>query len=488
MKRCNRRLLASQITQELAPHDSQQPPLSDGQISGYRIVRKIGVGSRADIYLAHPREAEEDIIAPNITPVVLKVLATTVPHQSVDYEIRVLDAVNSPFVVPLIDVTIDAQERAVLILSRLGGNSLQHLLHTRNTLEAGESVTILAPVLQAQKDLYEAGFLHGCLSTRSVRFNEAGRPTLLGLGHTTLTANASPEHVRAEQDRMLALMRLVLSRVDEKQAQPLLNRFNMISYRDQLRYRLGEVLDIWLEDIFSFADPTPVEGCASQVPIPASKTATTLPPHTLRLPPRVTLQQTTPNHFPPRGAATIATFAGLPEWLKAPASQLHARLSMMRDACSRFFVSSRRRFAVLCASGALILTIFFLLVVPRAEGESASENKTSTSIPSPVPPKSSFLDEESTVIIGEDPVAAALLLIRARIVCFEESSILCLENVDQTGSPVIVADRDAIRSGIPTEFQEVGRETEYTIDFVERNGDAALVNGCVPWGGVIFGF
>ena len=61
--------------------------------------------------------------------------------------------------------------------------------------------------------------------------------------------------------------------------------------------------------------------------------------------------------------------------------------------------------------------------------------------------------EEAGPIVGEDPladdpVAAAALLLAAREGCLRDLSLLCLEDVDQSGSAALEADRALVRDAI----------------------------------------
>ena len=83
-----------------------------------------------------------------------------------------------------------------------------------------------------------------------------------------------------------------------------------------------------------------------------------------------------------------------------------------------------------------------------------------------------------SVLTGDDPAAAVLELLRRREECLAETSVLCLDGVDQPGSVLMAADGYRIRqlqtepSAAPSAGPPAG---PVTADVRERTGNAALV-------------
>jgi eukaryotic-like serine/threonine-protein kinase len=170
-------------------------------VAGFRIVRKLGSGSRAEVLLGHAGGAEPRTAA-------LKVFRAEVPLDSIDAELRALGAANHAHVVQLRDLAGGADGRPVLVLERLPLGSLAQLLSQRGQLSPGEAVTILAPLAAAVAALQASGVTHGAITAGRVLFRESGAPVLSGFGHAAI-GSATDVDRRA----LAALATTVLERV-----------------------------------------------------------------------------------------------------------------------------------------------------------------------------------------------------------------------------------------------------------------------------------
>ncbi|MCW2615074.1 MAG: Serine/threonine protein kinase, partial [Frankiales bacterium] len=70
----------------------------------------------------------------------------------------------------------------VLVLDHATGGSVADLLHRRGRLEAGEVVTVAAPLAAALAEAHAGGMVHGDVSRVSVLLTADGMPLLAGLG------------------------------------------------------------------------------------------------------------------------------------------------------------------------------------------------------------------------------------------------------------------------------------------------------------------
>ena len=111
----------------------------------------------------------------------MRVYASSVPGESIATEIEAMTADTSGALPELYDVATLDDGRCCLAVERLPGPTLAGLLIGR-TLDPGEAVTILAPVVVAVAELAESGFVHTRLSASDVILDATGRPRVIGLG------------------------------------------------------------------------------------------------------------------------------------------------------------------------------------------------------------------------------------------------------------------------------------------------------------------
>ena len=152
---------------EVAPADrgAITTPLA-GALVGYRLLRRIASGERADVYLAaaeqpdagefHDAEAVPsstggatsvaDPAAVQRPLVAVRVYPSQVSSDSVALEIEAMSTDVTGTLPALHDVAALDDGRCCLAVERLAGLAVSRLL-TERTLSAGEAVTILAPVV-----------------------------------------------------------------------------------------------------------------------------------------------------------------------------------------------------------------------------------------------------------------------------------------------------------------------------------------------------
>ena len=172
-------------------------------VAGFRLIRKLGSGSRADVFLGHAGAESPRTAA-------IKVFHPATSSESIDAEVRALSMANHAHTVALRDLSTGEDARPVLVLERLELGSLGHLLATRSSLSAGEAVTILAPLAAAVGAIHDSGVAHGAISASRVLFRESGAPVLCGFGH----ASFGGEEVEADNRALALLADGVLERVD----------------------------------------------------------------------------------------------------------------------------------------------------------------------------------------------------------------------------------------------------------------------------------
>jgi len=164
--------------------DTMPQAAGSGVVAGYRLLRRVATGDRAEVHLAV--EAMEPADHDAARHVARRALAVRIYRPGSDddrigTEIAAMSADASGTLPALVDVAVLEDGRRILVVERIGGPTLARVLGER-VLDPGEATTILAPLVAAAAGLADVGFVHGRLATSDVMIDETGRPRLIGLG------------------------------------------------------------------------------------------------------------------------------------------------------------------------------------------------------------------------------------------------------------------------------------------------------------------
>lgn len=400
-------------------------------VAGYRVLRSAGRGDRARLLIGFHGTGT----------VVLKVTSVDDPRTAA--EIEALHRAAGEHVVALRDVSVDEHE-TVLVLERLPNGTLAELLERRGALDAGEAVTILAPIATTLDRLHAAGVAHGRLSLGAICFRGDGAPALTGFGAAELFPAESPEvvletvpgvlHDRAAVGEIAAL---VLARVVGDRA-PAAVRLTA-AIRDAAPSAVAARL-------FEFAPAAPVRFDADDEV--------------------VATRMGQPGEFdlveePARGTLPPWLAPLLPEWVSERLAGPFARICEVWSAWDQ----RRRRLALgVVAGGATVLVAVAAVPAPN----DATPSVAVTPGGSPETPQSPELPD--------DPVAAAMLLLAARERCLRDLSLLCLDQVAQPDSAAFADDAALIRAVQNGDEYPEGTVLDGEPVLVEQLGDAALLD------------
>ena len=470
-----------------APDD---PPstreLGARELAGYRVLRSLARDERAEVLLGHrsvpaspgSSDAVVQTVALKVSP------ASDTGWEAALRECAALERARGEHVVDLLD--LDADEESIrLVFERLPRGDLAELLRVRARLDAGEAVTLLAPIALTLLRLHAAGIAHGTLNARTVLFRDDGSPTLIGFSGAELFEAGAPEVVLEQveavrRDRLAArvLSATVLGRVDDGRARAARELNDDVERCDE-----ELILPLLASRLFDVAAAVPVRFTAEEPEMDAAASAPRVVPVGQAL---VEFEGLPSGRGPSRIAAGLGRLVPEPVLQRVlDAVERSPVAPVARDAAETVrrrwgsWTPSRRR--VVLAVGAAALTAGALTaVVPLG----ASTGTTSSAIAAsgatrPTGSASASSDQLAAdpALTGDDPLTAARALVTARERCLSSLSVICLDRVDESGSGALKDDRGAIRAAqqggeLPDPLESAGPGAPVLI---ERLGDSALV-------------
>lgn len=472
-------------------------------IGGYRLIRRLGAGERAEVFLGHTGLTESAQWA----TAAIKIFKPGVAQQSIDQEVTVLSRTSSRHLLRLSDVTTGPHGRQCLVFPRLGGGSLARLLADRLTLEHGEIVTILAPIAEAIAELHDARCFHGALRPGSVMFDEAGAPIVVRFGRASTFGTAPGgqgvrrstaaelmtepgvaddlQHLRTLAETLIArhspgestgrsveLMEWLGAAKRSAEAPTFARELH------SRLFELAQAMPIGVQPVRLAALGSTIRVNHTSMIASAEDDVITADPMTaevVRARPSTVLRL-------PRRLAVILRYVGTARAQQRAIALLRKAAETMRTV--------RRPFRVAAGVG-LAAVVLTLVLIPSTMGSHEAQSGAATvksaasvsahrpgSRPSQQPGASASTSATASKKAEksiDDPVAAAAVLVVDRQRCFRKRSVACLNSVDQRGSSSWEDDSYLIRSlqegGIPVPASLAGR----TFVLAERLGDSALL-------------
>ncbi len=536
---------------------------TDGVVAGHRVIRLLGTGDRAVVYLGYSGAA---------SAVALKVFRADTESSSIELDIAVLTSAAAPGLVRLLDVAQLGDGRICLVLERLTGGSLARYLVEHPRLSPGEAVTLLAPIIVALGALHAAGFMHGAISQSTILLDASGRSVVTGFGAVAQLADVPRERMRrlhADYERLGVVMASLVEAVDPTDSHrasgaALLRRFQAaidpavppkplevaVSAA-----RVDSILGTLEHELFDWADAQPLQGFqltelrdaqaqsvnTATVEAGAGRVNGVQLRHSV-----LELNQGTAIAGDDRRCVTVvdAQFAHEPQGrldpgvddtfnetldvrpsrarfgfagdilgsLRARGAALAHRLQLQArpgrfatvvdslvdwqpfqsyaHALRKRLYGHHRPLLVAALGGASILVLALTLfpVSGRAgetrpsgpSGGAATAGSTAGAIDMSTAAPTTAADAAGaaslTAIAGDDPVSAVPALLVRRAACLAAGSLVCLVDVDQTGSAILSADSyDACERQQGRSGREVADYTDFLPSLAERSGDLAVV-------------
>ena len=483
------------------------PPRSlEGRLVGYRLLRRIASGERADVYLAvaddpqpqtpsTTREVVGDggaVGEPGPRVVVLRVYDADVPGETITTEVEAMSTDASGTLPALLDVATLDDGRCCLVVERLGGPALSRVIAER-TLSPGEAVTVLAPIVVAVAELARNGLVHTRLAASDVLLDDAGRPRLVGLGALRRLPAEGSERVAPSRNGHAALagfMEEIVAAVAPAGAlsEPL------AFLRERLDARPFETCESELERrVFAAAAPEPVRGLEARAAAPRLPARITAPPAD------DAVLADAPASHDPRGSAIGAGLRKMLALAQGPDDVID-RVAAAADV-DRTDRGRRRLLAILrgrgrslafggLVGGAMLVVLLTLVPPATADGRSpavAPAEATSTSPPADgaeagTAPEPDAREGDRSASTDDDPVTAARGLLERRAECFETLDLACLESVAQPGSAIEASDRLALSAAREGAETAATRFDPATVEVTAEMGAAVLVRAATAPG------
>ena len=482
--------------------EQMRSPDNDTSLAGFRLVRRIGTGSRSTVYLGQARGQ---------TPTVaLKVFRLDADGAAPDRQVRAMLALPPAMLAPLRDVATAPDGRLCLVMDRLAGAPLDRLLAERGRIGAGEVVTITATITATLQALHDAGFSHPMIGVDCVRFDGGGRPVLLGLGalEELPAGGAGVSRRRDDLVRLAGWIRSVVEYLDPNTTEAATAGSVLAEFEAAATVRpFPADLTAVESALFAWAPAAAVCGAVPGVaephpgapagPTTGAITGPGAPPVRLTRPARPVGPEAVldPPRRAPRDAvwATVGVrVAGWGDALRVRVARLGAARLRARRLGGRPVLVGVGLAGVLSVAGLAMLS---LTDSPAATGESterpvptaAADVAESAAVPEGAPAGTAVLEETlAATLAGDDPAAAALALLALRERCLAAASVLCLDGADQAGSVAMAADSSAVRqtngadgaaADEPADLPEKSglEDSRFTATIQERRGNAALI-------------
>jgi len=176
--------------------------MNDKQIGDYKILKQIGAGGMARVYLG----VHKDV--PNLK-VVLKVLSDPRQAERFKQEADKLALLDRHPHICKIKHFFNHGEELVIVMEYIEGNTLKELLEEKGTLSIQEAVNITCDLISALEPAHRQGIYHRDIKPGNIMFKESGQVKIIDFGiakgktdpSLTIvgTAAGTPDYMAPEQ-------------------------------------------------------------------------------------------------------------------------------------------------------------------------------------------------------------------------------------------------------------------------------------------------
>ena len=150
------------------------PPREQLFLDRYRLVRPLGEGSNALVFLAQVASNPGELVV--VKRIKDHVLAGARFRQFFDNEVRSMAGFRHPYAVRMIDASLDDPMGAGIVLEYIPGVTLETLLTRHRRLGVARAVRLLGPLLHALHAAHMAGIVHRDLKPANLMVVNADTP------------------------------------------------------------------------------------------------------------------------------------------------------------------------------------------------------------------------------------------------------------------------------------------------------------------------
>ena len=160
--------------------------MAEQQIGRYQIIRFLGEGGMARVYLAHDPEFGRDV-AVKVLPVQLA--GDEQFLERFRREARTIAALEHPAIVPVYDFGQDAG-RPFLVMRYMPGGSLDERLAGSQKMSLAQTAALFDRLAPALDEVHQRGIVHRDIKPGNILFDNNNQPYLSDFGIVKLGAGA----------------------------------------------------------------------------------------------------------------------------------------------------------------------------------------------------------------------------------------------------------------------------------------------------------
>ncbi|MCC7483671.1 MAG: protein kinase [Burkholderiales bacterium] len=186
---------------------SARAPAGHGRIGKYDVIRKIGDGATASVYLARDPFANREVAIKVVNSAALRDAASAkVTHHLFLTEASLAGKLVHPHIVEIYDAVVD-EEQAYIVMEFVGGGTLQRFTRGDNLLALGDVIEIVYKCSRALDFATQHGVIHRDIKPANIlikgdtdiKISDFGAAAMLTTTRTVVDGIGTPAYMSPEQ-------------------------------------------------------------------------------------------------------------------------------------------------------------------------------------------------------------------------------------------------------------------------------------------------